>query len=239
MVFCSAPDCRRPTIARGLCEAHYTRWRRHGEVAATEPVASRPLEPCAIGECDRPAYSRGFCSRHYKQWLRHGNVLPEPAAGPRTCSVERCERSISTRGLCHGHYLRWYRTGDVRAAVPLGRRAPVLCQVDSCERTAKAKGYCRAHYHRLLSTGETRPTEPIRVVLGEGSMSHGYWKVPVPVELRHLSGGDRTVGEHRLVMAEHLGRALTDDEVVHHKNGDRTDNRLDNLELWSVMQPKG
>lgn len=66
---------------------------------------------------------------------------------------------------------------------------------------------------------------------------HGYVQIWKPEHPNAKIAG--YIHEHRLVMSEKLGRPLLSHENVHHKNGKRDDNRLENLELWTTMQPSG
>lgn len=68
--------------------------------------------------------------------------------------------------------------------------------------------------------------------------SHGYIAVRVAPDHPHAWGPNRLkrfkyAYEHVVVMMSHIGRSLLPNEIVHHRNGDRSDNRLDNLELMT------
>lgn len=57
--------------------------------------------------------------------------------------------------------------------------------------------------------------------------------------VRICVGGVPDIAEHRHVMEKKIGRKLRAGEIVHHKNGIRSDNSPDNLELWLRKDPPG
>ena len=101
----------------------------------------------------------------------------------------------------------------------------------ACEQCGEAFMKKRYHPQKYCSTiCRNRATN------GKKAMKAG-WKIRTKDGYVITTIRGRTVMQHRFLMEQHLGRELKKYENIHHKNGDRADNRLENLEVW-VMRPR-
>lgn len=91
--------------------------------------------------------------------------------------------------------------------------------------------YCSLEHWQLgriaRPTGEMHNGKPVRI------MPDGYVKVWEPEHPRANKGW---IPEHIYIMERHLGRPITRDEEVDHKNGLRADNRVSNLQVMTKAE---
>jgi HNH endonuclease len=154
------------------------------------------------------------------------------------CTVDDCAEPKYARDLCRKHNNRLYRTGrtDLGPRVPWNKGDIEVCVVDDCNSKHLAKGFCQKHWKSFIAwIDKDRVKEDWQKY--SSSLEKGYRKLYLPSHPNATKYG--MIMEHRLVMEKMIGRLLEKHETVHHKNGNRLDNRPENLELWSVRQPKG
>jgi hypothetical protein len=195
---------------------------------------------CAFEGCGRRAIAVGHCGPHREQ-VKQGKELRPLRHKPDRfdCEFEGCGRPHKVRGLCSSHHAQRQKGDDLKP-ISIGGRSrkaappPPKCSFDGCDRPARsraAKGrLCAGHLDQ-----ERRGVEKLFPLnsrrRGSGHVNVGGYRII------HVNGTN--MPEHRAVMEQAIGRPLLRRESVHHINGDKLDNRIDNLELWVSAHLKG
>ena len=233
---CSVEGCNRGQMARGMCSMHYRRLRETGDVGSAEPLTykhddeSKPR--CIEPGCDEPYYWMRRCKKHANQFAYKSKGV---------CAVDGCDLPAITfkYHLCRNHDAKRRKWGDPNVSTPKKIGPGVVCEIAGCDAVVIAKGYCSLHYDRWKVRGDPL-WEPDVIPDGTKRPDRGgYVLIKAPQHSEASRGGGFWASEHRVVMADYLGRPLKENENVHHINGNRADNRIENLELWVRSQPSG
>ena len=195
------------------------------------------MKTCSEPNCDRPHLARGLCSSHYHSARNSGKISRKISINiNEKCSVDGCEKDAKSKGMCISHYGKVKKYGDPFASATKKTGGP--CSADGCIKPVVASGLCRTHYARLRRHGDHNAFSDWYMKREQKIIdAQGYALIYKPDHPNAKRGG--RILEHRYVISVILGRALKKNENVHHMNGDKLDNRPENLELWETSQPSG
>lgn len=241
---CSQDQCQKPARSKGLCSMHAQRLR-HGRDMNAPAQQPAKGQKCKYKQCGLPVVGNGLCSAHYQRNAK-GKDMDTPIQQPqkgRTCEQEGCNSPARAKGLCVLHYERLKDGVPMDAPLRETVRNEGTCSWSGCERDQAKKNLCEVHYKRQWAGREMDAPVPSLTTHDmnreRNVMESGYVEVRRQGHFGEPKRSHDWYYEHRYEMERHLERPLQDKETVHHINGIRNDNRMENLELWTSSQPAG
>lgn len=254
---CVISECIKTAKSYGLCTSHA--YRRDKNLPMDVPLGKLGPPPfaeskngfCGVEGCEQVTYGRGVCKFHYQRAYKGVENWDDldlkrvPRTG--SCKVEGCSTPDLATGYCSGHYKQNLLGKEFTPVKTEGVRGkPTECSAPECARRTIGDGLCEKHRERWKAGADLdiphhshyRTWEEIDRWKALAPDKNGYIQLSRGANPKREDKRTR-VFEHRYVMEQSLGRRLLKKETVHHINGVRDDNRLENLELWSSSHPPG
>lgn len=105
---CTVPDCNNKHLAKGLCNKHYRRFKRYGDITYCKTLPPIKNRGCKVPGCDNKHDSLGYCGKHSHYIRKYGKIQQPKIViiRNRGCKIHGCKNKHQSKGLCHKHYAR-------------------------------------------------------------------------------------------------------------------------------------
>lgn len=253
---CLVEECNKKSFSKKYCKQHYQAFHKYGNPKHKGRIGAINKERVSVicKKCHKEIFlllsviKKGakYCSK--KCFNEDRILLPEER---KICREKDCEKVAKTRGLCVTHYNSWYNSGspNINCIQPVGNsigkrksRFTKICKTCKKEfevipsKNNDRRKYCskRCLNNRNFNSRLDNPEKYYK--LSKKERKSEWRKGKGGYLVKYING--KTITQHRYVMEQFLGRSLTSDEVVHHINGIKDDNRLENLIIYNKSEHK-
>lgn len=175
------------------------------------------MKLCKVELCNQKIYAKGFCSKHYQRLTKTGTL--ELKTFPTKCEIFECNGQYFSNGYCAKHYARFKRHGNPERGDSIGN-IPLDCKI-----IPGHENYCASKDGRIFSRNYRNSGETIEL---SQSIGNGKYKT---VQL----GKKNSFVSHRIIAKTFIENPNNYPQV-NHINGDKGDNRVENLEWCTAKQ---
>lgn len=177
--------------------------------------------------------TKGMCQPcYYEYWKKKNEDNAKECPQCKRVKALLVEKQICRACNSHNYYFK-----NKEESLKKARERIKRYRLENPEKAEHYRKLARDHHRRKVGIDVNLPL--LLAPAGSGHIHENGYKLITVKGHPNSSGKNGAIFEHQYVMSQHLGRPLRKGETIHHKNGVRLDNRIENLEIWHKSHPPG
>ena len=187
-------------------------------------------EKCILCLIEKKLYAKGLCNPCY-------HVIRDQKNTDICINCKKSKPILTKKKICRSCNTKIYYSHNKEKVLKKAKERIIKYRLEYPEKAEHYRKLARDHHRRKVGIDVNLPRLVAKA--GSGHIHENGYKLITKKGHPNAKGKNGAILEHQFVMSEHLGRPLKKGETIHHINGIRHDNRIENLEIWIKSHPPG